>query len=125
MFKSTLAAVAASATLFSGAAIAGPYVNVETNSGFDGGEYGSTLLETHIGYESSISDNADWYIQGGPANEIGTADNAPTELSGKIGASVAISESSSIYGELALATTNEMEFDNLNAGVKLGVKIGL
>ena len=125
MFKSTLAAVAASATLFSGAAIAGPYVNLETNSGFDGGEYGSTLLETHIGYESSISDNADWYIQGGPANEIGTADNAPTELSGKIGASVAISESSSVYGELAMATTNEMEFDNLNAGVKLGVKIGL
>ena len=125
MFKSTLAAVAASATLFSGAAIAGPYVNLETNSGFDGGEYGSTLLETHIGYESSISDNADWYIQGGPANEIGTADNAPTELSGKIGASVAISESSSVYGELAMATTNEMEFDNMNAGVKLGVKIGL
>ena len=125
MFKSTLAAVAASATLFSGAAIAGPYVNLETNSGFDGGEYGSTLLETHIGYESSISDSADWYIQGGPANEIGTADNAPTELSGKIGASVAISESSSVYGELAMATTNEMEFDNMNAGVKLGVKIGL
>ena len=84
MFKSTLAAVAASATLFSGAAIAGPYVEVETNTGFDGGEYGSTLIETHIGYESSIGDNADWFIQGGPfANEVGTSDNAPYRTVGK------------------------------------------
>ena len=125
MFKSTLAAVAASATLFSGAAIAGPYVEVETNSGFDGGEYGSTLIETHIGYESSISDNADWFIQAGPANEVGTSDNAPTELSGKLGASVAIADNSEVYGELSAATTDEMQFDNLDVGVKLGVKIGL
>ena len=45
---------------------------------------------THIGYESSISDNADWFIQGDPANEVNASGNAPTELSGKLGASVAI-----------------------------------
>ena len=38
MIKSTLAAVAA-APLFAGAAVAGPYVNVETNAGWTGSDY--------------------------------------------------------------------------------------
>ena len=42
MFKSILAAAAASATMFSGAAIAGPYVNIEANSGFTGSDYETT-----------------------------------------------------------------------------------
>ena len=41
MFKSVIAATAA-APLFAGAAIAGPYVNVETNSSFNGGDYTAT-----------------------------------------------------------------------------------
>ena len=52
MFKSTLAAVAASATLFSGAAIAGPYVEVETNSGFAAATRFHPY-RNHIGYEST------------------------------------------------------------------------
>ena len=38
MIKSFFAAVAA-APLFAGAAIAGPYVNVETNAGWTGSDY--------------------------------------------------------------------------------------
>ena len=39
-----------------GAAIAGPYLNVEANSGFSGNDYNSTVIENHVGYESGA-----WY----------------------------------------------------------------
>ena len=46
MIKSVFAAVAA-APLFAGAALAGPYVNVETNAGWTGDDYtGACLLYT-------------------------------------------------------------------------------
>ena len=126
MFKSTLAAVAASATLFSGAAIAGPYVNIEANSGFTGSDYTSTTIDNHIGFESDLGDNASWYIQGGPAIVAGDNVDATTELSGKVGISVAAGERTSVYGEVSGITNDEINFDeDFNVGVKLGVKIAL
>ena len=47
MIKSIFAAVAA-APLFAGAAVAGPYVNVEANSGFTGSDYSGTTTDAHI-----------------------------------------------------------------------------
>ena len=41
-----------------GAAIAGPYVNVETNSGFVGNDYTGSATDVHVGVEG---DN--WYLQ--------------------------------------------------------------
>ena len=126
MFKSTLAAVAASATLFSGAAIAGPYVNIEANSGFTGSDYPSTVIDNHIGFESDLGDNAAWYIQGGPAIVANDGEDATTELSGKVGISVAAGERTSVYGEVSGITNDEINFDeDFNVGVKLGVKIAL
>ena len=66
MIKSALAAVAAT-PLLAGAAMAGPYVNVEANSGFVGSDYEGTVIETHVGYEGDISETAGYYIQVGPA----------------------------------------------------------
>ena len=126
MFKSTLAAVAASATLFSGAAIAGPYVNIEANSGFTGSDYTSTTIDNHIGFESDLGENASWYIQGGPAIVAVDGQDATTELSGKVGLSVSAGERVDVYGEVAGITTGEIDFDeDLDLGLKLGVKIAL
>jgi len=126
MFKSTLAAVAASATLFSGAAIAGPYVNIEANSGFTGSDYTTTTIDHHIGFESDPGDSPYLYIQGGPAIVAGDNVDATTELSGKVGISVAAGERTSIYGEVSGITQDEINFDeDFNVGVKLGVKIAL
>ena len=126
MFKSTLAAVAASATLFSGAAIAGPYVNIEANSGFTGSDYTSTVIDNQLGFESDLGDNAAWYIQGGPAIVANDGEDATTELSGKVGISVAAGERTSVYGEVSGITNDEINFDeDFNVGVKLGVKIAL
>ena len=50
MIKSAFAALAA-APLFAGAAMAGPYVNVEANSGFTGSNYTGTSIDNHVGYK--------------------------------------------------------------------------
>ena len=63
MFKSVFAAAAAAVAFAPAAALAGPYVNIESNSGFGGSDYDSTLLETHVGYESPLGESASWYIQ--------------------------------------------------------------
>ena len=122
--KIALIAAAAAAPLFAGAAIAGPYVNIESNSGFGGSDYDSTLLETHIGYESELGENASWYIQGGPAlSFVDGEDDATTELSGKVGVGLGLTDNLSAYGEVAVITTEEIDFDeDLNANVKLGLK---
>ena len=52
-----------SAAALGAPAIAGPYANVEANSGWSGTDYGGTVIDNHLGYEG---DN--WYIQGGPAS---------------------------------------------------------
>ena len=123
MIKQTVAAIAALPLLASGAAIAGPYVNIESNSGFTGSDYSSTLLENHLGYESGLGEDADWYIQAGPAIVMNDGEDATTELSGKVGLNVAVTERLGAYGEVAAITSDEINFDeDFGVGVKLGVK---
>ena len=120
MIKSTLAAVAA-APLFAGAAVAGPYVNVETNAGWTGADYNSATTETHVGFEGELSSTANWYIQGGPAFVSEDGGETTTEYSGKVGVSIELSERVSAYGEVAAMTQGEGDFDeDLNYGVKVG-----
>ena len=52
MIKSVFAAAAA-APLFAGAAFAGPYVNIEANSGFAGSDYTGTTTDFHVGFEGT------------------------------------------------------------------------
>ena len=124
MIKSAFAALAASSTLFAGAAFAGPYVNVETNAGWTGDDYTGATTDFHVGYEGNIGDgDSSWYIQGGPS--VVAADGVQNEQvwSGKIGASAALSSSVGVYGELSAATADsDFSAENLGVGGKLGVK---
>jgi len=55
------------ATLIAAApAFAGPYANVEANSGFTGSDYSGTSTDFHVGYEGS-SGVLGYYIQAGPS----------------------------------------------------------
>ena len=83
-----------------GAAIAGPYVNVEANSGWAGDDYSATVIDNHVGYEGD-----GWYIQGGPAIVAVDGADSELELSGKVGGSVALSESVDLYGDCLLYTS--------------------
>ena len=120
MFKSVFAATAA-LSMSAGAALAGPYVNVESNAGWVDDDYSGAVTDLHIGYEGAIGENAGWYVQGGPAIVAVDGEESETEISGKVGASVALTESLGAYGELSMLTADQ-DFDDLNVGGKLGVK---
>ena len=45
-------ALSTAAVIATAPALAGPYVNLETNQKFDTGDYTSTLTEAHIGWET-------------------------------------------------------------------------
>ena len=122
--KSTIAAVAASPFLFAGAAFAGPYVNVESNLSYPDGDYSSATTEVHIGYEGGEGKVA-YYVQGGPSlNHADSTDDTETEFSGKVGLSVAATDSLGVYGELSGASNGEdSDGDNIiDWGAKLGAK---
>ena len=124
--KSTIAAVAASPFLFAGAAFAGPYVNVESNLSYPDGDYSAATTDIHIGYEGVASEGkVAYYVQGGPTlNHSDATDDTETELSGKVGASVPVSEDLAAYAEISGATNGEdAAGDNIvDWGAKVGAK---
>ena len=122
MFKSVFAATAA-LSMSAGAALAGPYVNIENNAGFTGSDFEGSVTETHVGYESALGESAGWYIQGGPAFVSPDGDDTTTELSGKVGIGADVTDRVNVYAEIAAQTQDEINFDeDLNIGTKIGVK---
>jgi len=117
MFKTTIAAAAAAIALAPAAALAGPYVNVEANSGFVGSDYSGTVTDFAVGYEGNLGESVSWYAQTGPALVAIDGEDTETELSGKAGASVSITENLSAYGEVSFLTTD----DDNGYGTKAGV----
>lgn len=103
-----------SALLFAAApaAVAGPYANVEMNSGYSGSDFTGSATDIHVGYEG---DN--WYVQAGPALLAPDGEDVDVELSGKVGGSYGISEELSAYGEVSFLTG-----DTASYGTKVGLK---
>ena len=124
MFKSTIAAAAAAVAFAPAAALAGPYVNVETNASWAGDDYTGATTDFHVGYEGTIGDgDASWYVQGGPAIKAADGAENQTIWSGKVGVAAAVSSSVAVYGELSAATADtDFDMDDLGVGGKLGVK---
>jgi len=120
MFKSTIAALAATPLLFSGAAFAGPYVNVEANGSYPDGTYSSGNLEFQLGYEGLTTNGISWYVSGGPTvQHTETADKfGDSEFIGYLGGSKGLTEKVGVYGEISGAT-NDSKFD---VGGKIGAK---
>ena len=119
MFIKSFAAIAAVSALGAGSAMAGPYVNVEANSGWVGDDYTATVTDLHVGYENGIGEDGSYYIQAGPAIVSVDGETADTEFSGKVGAGVDLSESLNLYGEVAFLSNGS---DDYNYGTKVGVK---
>ena len=123
--KSTIAAIAASPFLLAGAAFAGPYVNVESNLAYPDGDYSTAATDLHIGYEGATEDGKiAYYVQGGPSlNHAESTDDTETELSGKVGVSIAATESFGVYGEISGITNEDSSGDGIvDWGAKLGGK---
>ena len=120
MFKSVFAAVAA-APLFAGAALAGPYVNVEANSGWSGSDYNSTTTDLHVGYEGALGESASYYVQGGASVVSPDGAESDTVPSGKAGLGLAVTDSLGAYGEVSFIGSGDDDIDR-GYGAKLGVK---
>ena len=121
MFKTVFAATAALFTS-AGAALAGPYVNVETNAGWAGDDYVGATTDIHVGVQGEIG-AACIYVQGGPAIVAIDGEENETRISGKVGVGVPVTDALGVYAELsAITATDEFEMDDLSVGGKLGVK---
>ena len=122
--KSTIAALAASPFVFACSAFAGPYVNVESNISYPDGDYSGATTDLHVGYEGSLSETADCYVQGGPSFlAVDGTDGSETEFSGKLGVSVAATDTIGVYGEVSGISAEDAAGDDIvNWGAKAGVK---
>ena len=119
MFKTTIAAAAAAIALAPAAALAGPYVNVETNAGWVGDDYTAATTDLHVGFEGEAG-SASYYVQAGPAIVAVDGEETDTQFSGKAGVGVPVSDALGVYGELSFLTADDD--DDFGLGGKLGVK---
>ena len=99
-------------------AMAGVYVNAESNASYTGNDYTSRATDLHIGYEGDIG-SLGYYIQGGP--QFGASDDADgvTDFSGKGGLSIAATDKLDVYGEVSFVTD---ETTDTAYGTKIGAK---
>ena len=118
MNKSVFAATAA-LSMSAGAALAGPYVNVEANAGWTGDDYTGATTDIHVGYEGEIG-AASYYVQAGPAIVAVDGEETDTQFSGKVGLGVPVSDALSAYGEVSFLTAEDE--DDFGVGGKLGLK---
>ena len=124
MFKPLIAAVAA-APLFAASAFAGPYVNVESNASYPDGEYTTATTDIHFGFDGATEDGkVAYYIQGGPGFvHTDSSDDTVTEISGKVGVSVAVADGADVYGEISGITGEDSSGDDIiDFGGNVGVK---
>ena len=118
MIKSAIA-LAAAAPLMAAPALAGPYVNVETNAGWTGDDYTGATTDVHVGYEGEVG-AASYYVQAGPAIVAADGVDTETQFSGKAGLGVPVSDALGVYGEVSFLTADDE--DDFGVGGKLGLK---
>ena len=120
MIKSVFAASAA-LSMSAGAALAGPYVNVETNAGWTGSDYNGAATDLHVGYEGALGERGSYYVQGGATVVTPDGGDNDTVPSGKAGLGIALSDALGAYGEVSFIGSGDADVDR-GYGGKLGVK---
>ena len=122
MIKTAFAAAAAAVAFAApGAALAGPYVNVEANSGFTGSNYTGTNTDLHVGYEGPLGDSASYYVQAGATVVSPDGGDVDTVPSGKAGIGVSVTDSLGVYGEVPFVGSGDSSIDR-GYGTKAGIK---
>ena len=111
-------ALALAATLASAPAMAGVYINAESNASYTGNNYTGRNTDLHLGYEGEVG-SLGYYIQGGPAFTSPDGADGNTNFSGKLGGSIAASEKFDVYGEVSFLTD---EVADTAYGTKIGAK---
>ena len=120
MIKTAFAAAAA-LSMSAGAAVAGPYVNVEANSGWTGSDYTGTTTDAHVGYEGALGETGSWYVQGGASLVSPDGGETDTVPSGKAGLGLGLTEALGAYGEVSFIGSGDDDIDR-GYGAKVGLK---
>lgn len=115
-----ISSAVAALSLLAAPVFAGPYANIESNSGFAGSDFQAAVTDFHIGYEGPVGQSGSYYVQAGPSIVAVDGADTTTELSGKAGLGVNVTESLNLYGEVSFITADG-DADN-NYGTKVGMK---
>ena len=115
-------ALSAASLLSASPVFAGQYANVEANTSFQDGEYGSTRIDTHYGYEGQLGEDSRYYVQGGPSFVSRDGAGTANQFGGKIGIKTELREDVVAYGELKGYSGDDWDLSDIKLGVKLGVK---
>ena len=122
MIKTAIATLAAAAAVVApSAALAGPYVNVETNAGWTGADYTGAATDFHVGYEGALGESDSYYVQGGATLVSPDGGDNDTVPSGKAGLGIAVTDALGAYGEVSFQGSGSDSVDR-GYGGKLGVK---
>ena len=122
MIKTAIATLAAAAAVVApSAALAGPYVNVETNAGWTGADYTGATTDFHVGYEGALGESASYYVQGGASLVSPDGGESDTVPSGKAGLGVAVTDALGGYGEVSFVGSGDDDIDR-GYGAKVGLK---
>ena len=110
--------------LASPAIAGGTYLNGEVNSSLPGGSYTGSTFETHVGQEFDLGeDGGVLYVQGGPAFQVPDEGDSQTELSGKIGVKLPVSDQVTGYGEVYGITNGGVDLtENIDVKLKAGLR---
>ena len=114
----TIALAALTVSALATPAMAGVYVNAESNASYSGTDYTSATTDLHIGWEGG-NETFGYYIQGGPSIVAADGVDGTSSLSGKLGGSVAATKKLDVYGELSFA---QVEAADKAYGTKIGAK---
>jgi len=121
MIKTAFAAAAAATAFAAPAAFAGPYVNVEANSGWTGSDYSGTNTDLHVGYEGALGESSSYYVQAGATILSPDGGESDTVPSGKAGIGVGVTDALGVYGEVSFVGSGSDSVDRgygTNAGIK-------
>jgi len=116
------AAIAGIVFVSAPAAMAGPFVNAETNASYFGDARESTVTDVHFGYDFALGEKATVTLQGGPAFVSIPDTDMEHEISGKVALSVDATEKLNVYGEVSAITVERDIEADFPVGLKAGVK---
>ena len=99
-------------------AMAGVYINAESNASYTGNDFTSRNTDLHLGYEGDVG-SLGYFIQGGPAFSSPDGADGNTNFSGKLGGNISATDKLGVNGEVSFAQVEDA--DN-TYGTKLGAK---
>ena len=89
------------------------------------GLHTTATTDLHFGFDGATEDGkVAYYIQGGPGFvHTDSTDDTVTEISGKVGVSVAVADGADVYGEISGITGEDSSGDDIiDFGGRVGVK---